>query len=174
MNRKYILWGGVLLLILALGVIFPRPITELTDKIIEKFGAIPGPDVYFPVFFHDGLIDGGGVRATSTNDITATLLAADFDKEKMIVFTPNVTGITLTLPASSTMTSFLPNAGENREIILCNGTTTSGASFTLAEGTGINLHQATSSLAIQDGDCAMLNFTKASDKDFELYYNSGY
>jgi len=120
------------------------------------------------------LTEGGGIRATSTDDTTATFLAADFDVENMIEFTPNVTGITATLPASSTLSSFVPNAGDHRELILCNATTTANASFTLGFGAGMNAQQATSTLAIPDGECAVLDFYRATDTDLEVFYDLGF
>lgn len=118
--------------------------------------------------------EGGGVRATSTDDTSATLLATDFDVENIINFTPNVTGITLTSPASSTLTSFIGTAGQSRRVLLCNATTTAGEYFTFAAGTGNNLHQATSSMSVLYGTCVRLEFYRNSDTDIELYYGSGY
>lgn len=120
------------------------------------------------------LTEGGGIRATSTDDTSATFLASDFDVENMIEFKPTVTGITATLPATSTLTSFIPNAGDHRDLMICSATTTAAISFTLAQGTGMNLQQATSTLAIATGQCAILNFYRATDTDIEVYYDLGY
>lgn len=117
---------------------------------------------------------GGGIRATSTDDTSATFLASDFDVENMIEFTPNVTGITATLPATSTLSSIIPNASDHRDIAVCNATTTAAAPFTLAFGTGMNSHLATSTLAIESGDCATLNLYRATDTDIEVFYDYGY
>lgn len=118
--------------------------------------------------------EGGGIRATSTDDTSATLLASDFDVENMIEFTPELTGITLTGPASSTLSSFVPNASDHRSLMLCNATTTAATPFTFAAGAGTNLHQATSTMAIGTGMCAVLEFYRATDTDIELYYDLGY
>ena len=120
------------------------------------------------------LTEGGGIRATSTNDTTATFLASDFDVENMIEFTPTVTGITATLPATSTLLDFLPNASDSRSLMLCNATTTALAAFTLAFGTGMNAQKATSTLAIPSGDCATLDFVRATDTDIEVFYDLGF
>ena len=42
MDRKYYVWGGVLLaLVLVVGIIYPRP-TSVVERIVEKLGATPG------------------------------------------------------------------------------------------------------------------------------------
>lgn len=97
---------------------------------------------------------GGGVRATSTNDTTATLLVTDFDVERVIEFTPNVTGITLALTASTSLTSFVAVAGECREVRIVNATTTAGAGVIIAGGTGSLLRTASTSVTILPGGAA--------------------
>lgn len=119
------------------------------------------------------LTQGGGIRATSTDDTTATFLASDFDVENMIEFTPNVAGITATLPAVSTLTSFIPNAGDHRSIMICNATTTAATTFTLAKGANMNFHNASTSAAINTGKCASLEFYRATDTDIEVFVGNG-
>lgn len=108
---------------------------------------------------------GGGTRATSTDDTTATFLASDFDVENVIEFTPNVTGITASLPASSTLSSFLPNASDCRDLTIINATTTAGASFTLGGGTGTLLRKASSTAAVLPGGAALLRVCRKADTD---------
>lgn len=51
---------------------------------------------------------------------------------------------TLTFPATSTLTSFVPNAGDRQQTCFFNATTTAATTITFAAGTGIDLEVATS------------------------------
>lgn len=108
---------------------------------------------------------GGGVRATSTDDTTATLLASDFDVENVIQFTPNVTGITLALTASTSLTAFVPTAGQCRDVRIVNATTTAGAGVIIAGGTGSLLRTASTSVTVLPGGAADLKACRKSDTD---------
>lgn len=113
------------------------------------------------------LTQGGGTRATSTDDTTATLLASDFDVENVIEFTPNVTGITLSLPATTTsgMSSIVPNSSDCRQVVIINSTSTAGASFTLAGGTGTLLRNGSTTAAVLPGGAAVLDLCRKSNTD---------
>lgn len=111
---------------------------------------------------------GNGARATSTDDTSATFLATDFDVESYIEFTPNVVSITASLPASTTLLAsagFLPNAGDCRPLTILNSTTTAGASFTLAGGTGSLLRKASSTAAVLPGGTADMTVCRKADTD---------
>ena len=140
---------------------------------VQEFGATPGPDSYVHSFFHNAVTNGGRF-ATSTNDTTATSLASDFRDVSRYDFTPNVAGITLTLPATSTMTDFIPKAGMTRQVFLCNATSTAATPFTLAFGSGMNAVLATSTLAIGTDYCADITFSRQSDSDIDVFYDLGY
>ena len=116
----------------------------------------------------------GGRFATSTDDTTATALGSDFKDIARYDFTPNVGSITLTLPATSTMSDFVPRVGDTRDVFLCNATTTAATPFTLAAGTGMNLVQSTSTLAINTTYCATLTFSRKANSDIDVFYNLGY
>ena len=64
----------------------------------RKLGAVSLQDHYFQEFFHDGLVDGGGIRATSTVNSAETLFSHYLNKAKVIAYTLNVQNATLTLP----------------------------------------------------------------------------
>ena len=137
-----------------------------------KLGAVSGPDHYVQEFFHEGLTDGGGIRATSTVNSAETLLAADMDKEKVIAYTLNVQDATLTLPATSTLRWFIPQAGETRSIFIRNATTTASMDLTISGGTGMNLITASSTKAIVGGtagaNSARLDFVRRADTDIDV------
>lgn len=140
-------------------------------------GALAGPEVYEHQFFNENITVGGGIRATSTNDTTATLLASDMDFEKVIDFTPLVPGITLAFPASSTLPNFLPNAGDTRTLFIRNATTTAATSgnVTIAGGTGTLLKNASSSPSVKvlkgdtdAGNYARFDIIRKANRDFEV------
>lgn len=118
------------------------------------------------------LTQGGGIRATSTVNSAETLLAADFDVENVIAYTLNVQDATLTLPASSTLSSFIPTAGQERSIFIRNASTTAAMDLTLAGGTGMNLLVASSTKVIvgntSGSNSARLDFVRRADTDIDV------
>lgn len=123
------------------------------------------------------ITQGGGIRATSTSNSAETLLVTDFDTENVIDYTLNVQAATLTLPASSTLSSFIPTAGQMRTVWIRNATTTA-TNLTIAGGTGTILKQATSTdfagskiiFGDTDGDNrARLDFVRKTNSDIDVY-----
>lgn len=103
-----------------------------------------------PTFSSILQLDAGAVHSypnSTTTNATQTLVAADITNYESIVALPNVGSITLTLPASSTLSAFVPNAGDWQEQCIVNATTTTGIIVTLAGGTGVNLQVASSSVS---------------------------
>lgn len=143
-------------------------------------GGAAGPSHTEIQEFRAGSVEGGIVRATSTDDTTATFLAIDLIQRAGLVsilnFSPSLNAITVTFPATSTIPHYLPNPGDKHSISLCNATTTTGAfaDFTFALGTGMNLQQSTSTLNLFSGQCADLTFTRNTDSDFEVDYYLGW
>lgn len=85
-------------------------------------------------------------NATTTMTGTETLVPADLINYDTVILSPNVAGnTTLTLFASSTATTWLPTSGNHQKVCLVNATTTAGAFYTLAGGTGTKLLTASSS-----------------------------
>jgi hypothetical protein len=139
----------------------------------NPLSAAAGPEVTEFTNFMTGL-QRGGVVATSTDDTTATFLARDLNNTSRIDFTPNVAGITATLPATSTLGSFVQKTGDTRDMLLCNASTTAAATFTLAFGSGMIDSLATSTLVIGSRDCAQLTFSRAPNTDIDVFYDLGY
>lgn len=124
-----------------------------------------------------GLIEGvftkgGGINATSTTDTTEVFQASDLAYNR-IDLTPNTGATTYTLPATSTITSLIQTAGNSQSLLLCNATTTAAITTTFAAGTGWTLLNASSTLALQPGDCATLEMYRDSDTDITGFYNPG-
>jgi hypothetical protein len=75
-------------------------------------------------------------NATSTADTTQTLALADIDMYDRIIMTPTVGATTITYPASSTLATFLPTAGDSMKQCWINGTSTASQTLVFAAGTG--------------------------------------
>jgi cell wall-associated NlpC family hydrolase len=93
--------------------------------------------------------DGGIVHSyplSTSTPASMTLAASDLTAYESIVMLPTVGSITVTLPASSTLSSAVsPTAGDWEDKCITNATTTSGQNITLAGGTGTSLLVASSS-----------------------------
>lgn len=78
---------------------------------------------------------------------------------------PNV-AVTLTLPATSTMTALIPNEGDIYRWYLANLSTTAASSTTIAAGTGIDLREdENGDVVIEGGNHATLTFIRKINKD---------
>lgn len=119
------------------------------------------------------LTQGGGRTASSTSNLIATSTASDFDVENYISFTPNGGSVTLKLPASSTLASMIPKAGDSRRVILENATTTAEIDITLSVlgVSGMTIYNATSSLAVKPGKFATLDFYRKSNSDIIVIFD---
>src|SRR3990167_621259 len=100
MNRKIFLWGGVLLsIVLILGVMFPRPSQQVVEKIVEKLGAFPGPDISSSYLIFNGIEH----KYFSTNFNTASTTVCSFRLPNAT--TTLITGsLSLTTATGSAMT----------------------------------------------------------------------
>lgn len=128
----------------------------------------------FPEFFQQGITVGGDVRATSTTGTVVPLLATDFDNEAAIDVTANVSSVTLSFPASSTL-SIIPNPGDTKKFVVRNATTTAATSITFSGGTGMLFKKATTT-AVLPGDTDGANYaniilTRKANRDVEVLYN---
>lgn len=105
---------------------------------------------------------GGGIRATSTTGTVVPLIASDFDTENVIDVTLNTSSGTLSFPATTTLASFIPTAGQTRTLFIRNATTTAATTLTITGGTGVLLKNAssTSPTGIILGDTDGANYGK--------------
>lgn len=103
-----------------------------------------------------GVLTTSGVNSTTTgpttvpsNPVGQTMIASDIIGYSLISVAPIATNTTLTLPASTTLTTagFLPNAGDSIMFIWQNATGTVSTTVGLRAGTGSLLQQATTSAA---------------------------
>ena len=107
---------------------------------------------------------GGGIFATTTNTM-ASSTTAWFDLERQIAVTPSTNTSVISLPASSTFTSIITTAGEQRSVTIYNASTTGVATIQVVAGTGtgITLNSASSTAVLAEGKAATLSFERLSN-----------
>jgi len=121
------------------------------------------------------LTQGGGVHAT-TSAVTMsayTLVASEMDTENVFEWENNL-DITLTLPATSTLSAIVPNSGDVRQYYFQNASTTAAATITFAAGTGIDLQYAEATggdLVLNGLDWAKLTFIRQSNTDITIIFD---
>lgn len=112
--------------------------------------------------YAQGGMSEGGINSTST-PASLTLQASDFASVSLLSDTPTVGSITLTLPASSTLSQFLPNVGDSEQFFIVNATSTAGTNITIAGGTGSLLEKSsTTTLMVAGGSATVDAFRKAN------------
>lgn len=141
---KYALVAIGLVAALVLGAKLAGGPSDQTAPVI--FGAAAGTDHTNHERFLAGITDGGPVYATATVVSAETLSASVLEKNKVLRYTasstaPNgtVAAITVTLPASSTMSSVLKYPGDTRSWVIENGYTAAATTTSIAAGAGIDL-----------------------------------
>jgi len=119
------------------------------------------------LFRFDAGVTRSYTNATSTDVTSYTAVAADIVNYDIVLITPTKGSLTITLPASSTLSSFVPTAGDMAEQCWHNATTTAGITLTIATATGIDLETASStvtgpvnSLAIPSNGFACLKYIR--------------
>ena len=141
----------------------------LTHKPVvqEVVGAQAGPEHGNAEFFHSTITVGGSVFATSSQG-AATYTAASLQNTSLIKHTaPGA--LTVTLPASSTLTNFARNPGDVRTIFISAITT----NITLAGGTGTDIDTASTTKNCNVGAICRLDFIRKADTDFEVLLTTG-
>lgn len=159
MKTSKILWGvAVVALVIATIGLF-TPVVSTVRGIVggtTNYDAIDVTDGYYV----DGVlvIDSGGILTSnigllrsytyaSSSVVTSTLKQSDMMYDTILA-TPGSTAATqtITFPATSTLTTFIPTAGDRADQCWFNSSTTAAATFTFAAGTGIDLEVATSTV----------------------------
>jgi hypothetical protein len=107
-------------------------------------------------------------NSTSTTATSYTAVQADLLNYDSILIRPNTGDLTITLPATSTLTSMVPSVGDRQDFCLHNSTTTAGIDITIAAGTGIDLETASSTptdLTILADQFACFSFIRKANTD---------
>lgn len=107
----------------------------------------------------------GGINSTST-PASLTLAATDIQNISLLNDTPTVGSVTLTFPASSTLTSYLANPGDSDTFAIFNATSTSGVNLTISGGTGTLLKNASSTAVITPGSVDLVTVIRKVNTDF--------
>lgn len=119
-----------------------------TEVVREPYGAVPGGDFTNKVNFMGGVMNSGLVASTSQG-ASITVTAAEFRQwadAAVVSFRQGLLAdTTLTFPASSSVPSLVPKAGDRQTFCIRNATSTAALNVTLAGSTGINLLVASSS-----------------------------
>ena len=127
-----------------------KPEVNVTVNPEQPLGVAPGNDFFGQVNFMGGVVNSRQV-ATTSNGTAITVGANEFRdwaNGSVVSFTKVATAATtLTFPASSTVSSLVPRAGDRQTFCIRNATTTAGLNTILAGSTGINLVVASSSVS---------------------------
>ena len=119
-------------------------------------------------------LDGGTLKSstnsTSTTATSYTFVQADLLNYDTMLMTPNVGDLTLTLTASSSLTSLVPNTGDTYELAIVNASTTAGIDITLAGGTGTLLRKATTTATILANSVGILQFIRKANTDIIVFF----
>jgi len=120
-------------------VIYPTALTSFPN------GVQVGGGTYSQGFVQSG------INSTSTTATSYTLVGADFIGQAVVSITPNVNNLNMNLPASSTLTTWLPNPGDFTTLIFFNASTTAGTVMGFNAGTGSLLEVGSSTSATATG-----------------------
>jgi hypothetical protein len=90
-----------------------------------------------------GFTEGGGTVTVTPVTSTVTLTQANLLAGNVITFTASTTmpALTVTLPATSTMTTLLASDGNRRNWVIENPFTAAATTTTIAAGTGVDLQE---------------------------------
>jgi len=135
-------------------------------------------NVYASTTVSGTLTQGGGINSTTTaiGLSAGTVLASYFDTENFItvnVGTTTAATFTLTLPATSTLSTFIPVAGDSRDVLIYAASSTASY-ITVAPGAGMTLVSASSTKIISAGGTAILKFYRKTNTDMIVYMNSAF
>jgi hypothetical protein len=158
---------------------------SIVDGTSSFIGTITGAIATF-----SGLITAdGGLRhsytnATSTTATSETIIQADILNYETVLMTPNgAGGLTVTFPATSTVTSFVPTAGDMQQQCWYNATSTASTPITFAAGTGFDFEvasstskavqgNANSNLSIGTGNSGCFTFIRKANTDIVAEFQS--
>lgn len=151
MNKLALTISVIALLVAGSAYVFIKPVQE----VVNNLGA-SGATQTSRGFFLDNIVLGGNTLATSSQG-SVTYTAATFANARNIEHI--ATGATTaTLPTAALLSSagYLPNVGDSQTVLIHASTT----KITLAAGTGITLHSASSTKEIAAGSVGQLTCTR--------------
>ena len=123
-------------------------------------------------------LNAGQLRSYSnstTSNASLALIQADILNYDTVLMTLAVGGVTVTFPATSTLTSFVPTAGDMAQQCWFNATTTTGSVglITFAGGTGMDVELASTTaalplLTVPATDSACFTFIRKTNTDIVM------
>lgn len=140
----------------------------IADKQVAQvnLGAAGTEHTNHEVFYSDITVGGNTLATTSAGTVTYT--ASDIRNNKLILHTASG-ALTATLPASSTLSSFVPRPGDVRTLFIQALTT----KITLAGATGTDLNSASTTKEILVGGVGRLDFVRKVNNDIEVLLTTG-
>lgn len=164
MNKTLSIVVGI---VAVLGLVLGGVAFVKSSKVVSTpVGAVSQPDFYNEINAYSGVRFSSTFATTSTG--AGTLTASNI-REKTTILSTNAGALTLTLPASTTLTSFIPKAGDRVSLVLVNQGT---ALLTLAGGTGTLLQTASSTKTVNIGGTTLLNFVRKTNSDIVVHMSS--
>jgi hypothetical protein len=134
--NKSLFAGLIVIAIIAIGgYMFPG----VRENVQDVVGANPGPEALNHEYFRAGITTGGGCFSTST---TGTLSAGMIRDMSCIYITATGAGqgtLSLTLPASSTMSAMIPRVGDCQAWFVDAADVAAATTTTFVAGTGHNV-----------------------------------
>lgn len=116
------------------------------------------------------------ISTTTSGGTAVTLAQADLLGAQYYTFAiDRASDFTITLPATSTLTSFLPNSGESTRMCFSNSTTTADRDLIFVAGTGIDLEVASSSPLFEmigPTDSGCIEFQRKANSDIFARFTS--
>lgn len=159
MSKTTKLLIGLVILLLAIFGAY-----AFTHQQVVKSGlpAQQGTSVTNSNVYVTGTISAGGIDNVASAATTTTLVVGDLQNTVISIINPGNfanSSSTYTLPATSTLTSFLPNIGDATTVYFINASSTVGT-VTLSAGAGMTLLSASSTNIIQAGKVASVEFIR--------------
>lgn len=116
------------------------------------------------------MVNAGPVFTTTTNvETTGVLTQSDLSSYNFIEVSPgSASGMTYTLPNSSTLTTFLPSAGDRKRIMIRNTTTTAAVKVNLLAAPGMFIEYASGTRAIMNSSTVAAEFIRRSNTDVSV------
>jgi len=120
----------------------------------------------------DELTQGGLVLATSTTETAMVFNESDLLTYSTWEVTVNLTDLTYTFPATSTLTNIIPNAGDSRTWTIINATSTAGIDVIFAGGTGTEIKSSgAGALTLDEKSHGTMTLTRRSNSDITILTN---
>jgi hypothetical protein len=155
-NAKTFVIALVAVVIAACAFLFPQASAPL--------GANPGPDFLNDVNFRAEVINSATVATSSA--ASANLLPGNLVCGGSLMVSLPVGSVTLTLPATSTLSAKVPTAGSRCSLAIVNASTTASQNVTIAAGTGWKLATTTAAQGvIFPGTVGVVEFVRKANSD---------